>query len=69
LPPALLPMLKNGENGIYTLALTELNQVEIALSALRKAKIHVDDMQLIEADLEDVFMSLVGGKNGQYESN
>ena len=36
LPIALLPMLKTGENGIYTLALTELNQVEFALSELRK---------------------------------
>jgi ABC-2 type transport system ATP-binding protein len=62
LPAALLPMLKNGENGIFTLALTELNQVEFALSELRKANVKVDDMQLLEADLEDVFMSLVGGK-------
>ena len=69
LPPALLPMLKHGEKGIFTLALTELNQVEIALSALRQANIHVEDMQLMEADLEDVFMSLVGDKNGQYESH
>lgn len=61
LPPALLPMLKSGENGIFTLALTELNQVEYALSELRKANISIEDMQLIEADLEDVFMSLVGG--------
>jgi ABC-2 type transport system ATP-binding protein len=69
LPPALLPMLKHGDNGIFTLALTELNQVETALSALRKANILVEDMQLMEADLEDVFMALVGGKNGQYESH
>ena len=62
LPTALLPMLKTGENGVYTLALTELNQVEFALSELRKANISVQDMQLLEADLEDVFMSLVGSK-------
>ena len=62
LPTALLPMLKTGENGVYTLALTELNQVEFALSELRKANIDVQDMQLLEADLEDVFMSLVGGQ-------
>jgi ABC-2 type transport system ATP-binding protein len=62
LPTALLPMLKSGENGVYTLALTELNQMEFALSELRKAKIHVEDMQLYEADLEDVFMSIVGKK-------
>ena len=62
LPSALLPMLKTGENGVYTLALTELNQVEFALSELRKANVTVQDMQLMEADLEDVFMSLVGSK-------
>ena len=62
LPTALLPMLKTGENGVYTLSLTELNQVEFALSELRKANINVLDMQLLEADLEDVFMSLVGSR-------
>ena len=62
LPTALLPMLKTGENGVYTLALSELNQVEFALSELRIADITVQDMQLMEADLEDVFMSLVGSK-------
>jgi ABC-2 type transport system ATP-binding protein len=62
LPISLLPMLKNGENGVFTLALTDLNQIEFALSELRKAKITVQEMQLIEADLEDVFMTLVGEK-------
>ena len=61
LPPSLLSMLKHGENGVFTLALTELSQVEFALSELRKANVSVEDMQLIEADLEDVFLSLVGG--------
>ncbi|MGV3582711.1 MAG: ABC transporter ATP-binding protein [Methylophilus sp.] len=61
LPPALLPMLKHGENGVYTLALNDLSQMEIALAELRKANVKVEDMQLIEVDLEDVFMSLVGG--------
>ncbi len=64
LPPSLLPMLKSGENGVFTLSLTELNQVEFALSELRKANVTVEDMQLLEADLEDVFMSLVGGNAG-----
>ena len=61
LPATLLSMLKSGEKGVFTLALTEFNQVEFVLSELRKAKIHIEDMQLFEADLEDVFMSLVGG--------
>ncbi len=63
LPPSLLPMLKNGEDAVFTLALTELNQVEYALSELRKSNAVIEDMQLIEADLEDVFISLVGGAN------
>jgi ABC-2 type transport system ATP-binding protein len=62
LPAALLPMLKTGESGIYTLALNEPNQLEFVLGELRKAKVVIQDMQLFEADLEDVFMSLVGGK-------
>jgi ABC-2 type transport system ATP-binding protein len=65
LPITLLPMLKNGVNGIFTLTLTELNQIEYALSELRKANVNVHDMQLIEADLEDVFMSLVGEQVAQ----
>jgi ABC-2 type transport system ATP-binding protein len=62
LPTTLLPMLKSGQNGVFTLALTELSQIEFALSELRKANIAVQEMQLIEADLEDVFMSLVGAQ-------
>lgn len=60
LPITLMPMLKGYENGFYTLVLNNLNQIEFALSELRKAAVNVQDMQLIEADLEDVFMSLVG---------
>ena len=62
LPTVLLPLLKSGENGVYTLALSELNQVEFVLGELRKANVAIEDMQLFEADLEDVFMSLVGKK-------
>jgi len=60
LPITLMPMLKGYENGLYTLVLNNLNQIEFALSELRKAAVNVQDMQLLEADLEDVFMSLVG---------
>ena len=36
--------------------------MEFVLGELRKAKVTIEDMQLFEADLEDVFMSLVGKK-------
>jgi ABC-2 type transport system ATP-binding protein len=60
LPTNIQTLLRNQENGIYTFALNDMTQVELVLSSLRSADIKVMDMQLNEADLEDVFMSLVG---------
>jgi ABC-2 type transport system ATP-binding protein len=60
LPQSLHSMLRTQENGEYMLALNEVTQVEFVLAELRKANIAVEDMQLIEADLEDVFVDLVG---------
>jgi len=61
LPASLQGMLKNNEGNSYTLTLTEMGQVEHVLSELRKANVVLEDMQIKEADLEDVFLSLVGG--------
>lgn len=60
LPANIQALLRNQENGIYTFALNDMTQIELVLSSLRAADIKVLDMQLNEADLEDVFMSLVG---------
>jgi len=60
LPPSLLPVLRAEDNDVYTLALNELTQIEYVLAELRNANITVEDLQLTEADLEDVFVDLVG---------
>ena len=60
LPEAIRPMLKAQEKGVHTFALTDMAQIELVLSSLRTVNIAVADMQLHEADLEDVFLSLVG---------
>jgi len=60
LPVNIQPLVRHHEQGIYTFALSDMTQIEDVLSALRSANIKVLDMQLSEADLEDVFMSLVG---------
>jgi ABC-2 type transport system ATP-binding protein len=60
LPEAIRPMLRAQEKGVHTFALTDMAQIELVLSSLRTANIPVVDMQLHEADLEDVFLSLVG---------
>jgi len=60
LPANVQALLRNQDNGNYTFALNDMTQIELVLSSLRSAGIEVMDMQLNEADLEDVFMSLVG---------
>ncbi len=60
LPVSLQSMVRHVEEGIYTFALHDMSQIELVFSALRSADIKVLDMQLNEADLEDVFLSLTG---------
>lgn len=60
LPAGIGSLMRHHEKGIYTFALSDMTQIEYVLSTLRSANIKVLDMQLSEADLEDVFMSLVG---------
>ena len=60
LPMSLTALLRAEDQGVYTLALSETTQIEYVLAELRKANITVEDVQLTEADLEDVFVDLVG---------
>jgi ABC-2 type transport system ATP-binding protein len=60
LPTGLQALLRHQEKGIFTFALKDTEQIELVLAALRLANIKVLDMQLNEADLEDVFLSLTG---------
>ena len=60
IPNSLAPILRFSDKGIFTFGLNEINQVEYVLAELRAANLKVHDLQLIEADLEDVFLSIVG---------
>jgi len=60
IPVILQPLLKSQDQNSFTFALTEVSQIEYVLSELKKADILVEDFQLLEADLEDVFIDLVG---------
>jgi len=63
LPDDIRSLVRHAENGIFTFALDDMAQIEFVLSSLRTANIKVLDMQLSEADLEDVFLSLVGNSS------
>ena len=69
LPSNIQALVRNQDRGIFTFVLTDMTQIEFVLSALRNANIKVIDMQLNEADLEDVFLSLVGsnGSEGSHD--
>jgi ABC-2 type transport system ATP-binding protein len=60
LPVAIQALQRSHDKGVFTFALNDMAQIEFVLSALRSENIKVIDMQLNEADLEDVFLSLVG---------
>jgi ABC-2 type transport system ATP-binding protein len=61
LPDSLLQLQRSQEDGVFTLALNEATEIEHVLAELRNAGIAVEDLQLTEADLEDVFVQIVGG--------
>jgi len=60
LPESLTPLLRSMDGNAYVLALADLTQIEFVLAELRTAQVTVEDLQLTEADLEDVFVELVG---------
>lgn len=60
LPANIQSLVRSQEKGVFTFALSDMAQIEFVLSALHAANVKVVDMQLNEADLENVFLSLVG---------
>lgn len=62
LPVSLSAMVRHQDQQEYMLGLNDIGQVESVLSELRNAGVAIEDMQLIEPDLEDVFVDLVTRK-------
>jgi ABC-2 type transport system ATP-binding protein len=60
IPESLKHMVRHQDGLDYMLNLNEITQIEFILAELRNAKISVLDIQLIEPDLEDVFVDLIG---------
>jgi ABC-2 type transport system ATP-binding protein len=69
LPKQIASLVRHADSGMYTFALDNMAQIEFVLSTLRTANIKVLDMQLNEADLEDVFLSLVGNTEKAVKSS
>ncbi|MBI2311765.1 MAG: ABC transporter ATP-binding protein [Betaproteobacteria bacterium] len=59
LPPALKPLMQEQESGCYTLALSDYPALERVLAALRAEGVQVQELEILQADLEDVFIQIM----------
>ncbi len=66
LPPSLHTLLSHPDEiqaeNKYTLRVTDPAEVESILARLREANLKIEDMQLHQADLEDVFIQIMDGE-------
>jgi len=65
LPPELRALVlhdEQQEGNTYNLRVTDYAEVEKILARLREAGAVIDEMQLQQADLEDIFLQIMGGK-------
>jgi ABC-2 type transport system ATP-binding protein len=66
LPDGLKPLVSHPEELVsgkrYTLRVNEYSEVEPILAVLRAAGVVIEDMQLQQADLEDVFIQIMEGE-------
>lgn len=60
LPPTLQPLMSSREEGCYILTLAEYSQLEQVMAALRTAALQVLEMQVLQPDLEEVFIRIMG---------
>ena len=65
LPAALQPLLSNHDESYYVLTVKEYSEIEDVLAALRRAQVQVLEMQLLQPDLEEVFVKIMGSTESQ----
>ncbi len=60
LPSTLQPLMSSREEGHYILAIKEYSRLENVMAALRVADVQVLEMQVLQPDLEEVFVKIMG---------
>ncbi len=60
LPCALRPKVTGGQEGGFVLSLASYAEIEPTLAVLREASVEVLELEVLQADLEEVFVRLVG---------
>jgi ABC-2 type transport system ATP-binding protein len=62
IPESLMPLVSSASGSHYTLKFKDYTEIEQILAQLRAAGCGIDDMEIEQADLEDVFVSLMRGE-------
>ena len=62
IPASIQKLMKNLDHHSISFLIEEIVEVEFIISELKKSKIKILDMELINSDLENVFLKLTGSK-------
>ena len=65
LPAALQPLLSSHDEGYCVLTVKDYSEIEDVLAALRMAQVQVLEMQLLQPDLEEVFVKIMSSAESQ----
>ncbi len=65
LPVTLQALLRSRDEDCYILAMKDYSQIEGVLAALRVAQVQVLEMQLLQPDLEEVFVKIMTSSENQ----
>jgi ABC-2 type transport system ATP-binding protein len=65
LPPALAARVRESRDGVHTLRLRSYAEIERALAHVREAGAQIDELELLQPDLEDVFVQIMNMEKGR----
>ena len=67
LPAALAARLRDSHDGVHTLRLRSYAEIERVLAHVREAGAQIEELELLQPDLEDVFVQIMNIEDGAVE--
>jgi ABC-2 type transport system ATP-binding protein len=67
LPPALAARVRDNRDGVHTLRLRSYAEIEGVLAQVREAGAQIEELELLQPDLEDVFVQIMNMERGEGE--